>query len=88
MDSLIKALYCLRQLHDMALLPQSNRIELRMVRSGHWRLYFSLMPAQTGDQLQYTIEACRKCEMWPNLFPSSEYATALTIVDPAEHTKP
>lgn len=88
MSSLKKQTDLLLRLAEQDALPQtSNRIELKQVRSGHWRLYIAIPTGSTRADLKTTLDIAEAAGTWPNLFPSDQHVTALTFVDPDEHKK-
>lgn len=88
MSSLNKQTNLLLRLAEQDAIPaKTNRLELKMVRSGHWRLYIAIPEGSTRENLKKTLEIAEANGTWPNLFPSDSHVTALTFVDPDEHKR-
>jgi hypothetical protein len=85
MKSLQKQVDLLTTMDANELIPlASNRVELKQVRSGHWRLYIALPGGVPMDKLEPLLKLANEKGLWPNCFPGGPSATAITFVDPDE----
>ena len=85
MKSLQKQVDLLTTMDANELIPQvANRVELKQVRSGHWRLYIALPGGVPTDKLKPLLDLAQGKNLWPNCFPGGPATTAITFVDPDE----
>lgn len=82
MDSLVKQVTFLGLVADSNAVPRKcSRIELKGVRSGHWRLYMSTPEGASSDEIDALRKAARDSGIILNTFETGGPVTALTFVD-------
>lgn len=83
--SLAKAITCLQEIHDQEqILHRMLRVELKRVKSGHWRLYLAAM-AGVPDELAMSVRALLHDRgVSVNPFGRAGMLSSITIVDDDE----
>lgn len=67
-----------------ALPKGTNRIELKAVKSGHYRLYLAVPAKATPDEVTALETLAEQHSLYCSPFPHPASATAVTFIDPDE----
>lgn len=82
MDSLSKQVTFLGLVADNDAVPRKcSRVELKSVRSGHWRLYMSTPDGVSSDEIEKLRSISKESGIILNTFETGGPVTALTFVD-------
>lgn len=85
MSNFEKQLAMLTAIHKENLLPKgTNRIELKQVKSGHFRLYIAVPAKATADEVTDLESLADQHTLYCSPFPHPKAATAVTFIDPDE----